>query len=260
VDDATNTQSHTVSDETPDAFEGGHEGVPAAHDLLGVARRAVQADMHHLQVEPGKSRREYLVDARGVGRDVAAQSEGYGTLEQVDHVRSQERFAAGELHVREARFRDRVERVERLLASLRSRRRRTQRLEDAVLTAENADQARHIVHEHMKPAIRRDGRVIYRVTDGGVVSDEAAYVRVPQPTTAAAFLALSLAADRFGSRPLTVNGTEAFRTQVASVAGIEGMSVTFADPGLEKLRARGRAASTQAFRRGRAAPDIDQGR
>ena len=89
---------------------------------------------------------------------------------------------------------------EAALASLRSRQRRTQRLEDAVLTAENADQARHIVHAHMKPTIRRDGRVIYRVTDGGVVSDEAAHVRVPQSTTAAAFLALSLAADRFGAR------------------------------------------------------------
>jgi hypothetical protein len=149
---------------------------------------------------------------------------------------------------------------EAALASLRSRQRRTQRLADAVLTAENADQACHIVHAHMKPAIRRDGRVIYRVTDGGVVSDEAAHVRVPQPTTAAAFLALSLAADRFGARPLIVRGTEAFRGQVADVAGIEGMSVTFADPGLERLRARGRAASTVARHRGRAAPDIDQGR
>ena len=130
---------------------------------------------------------------------------------------------------------------ERALASLRSRQRRTQRLEDEVLTAENADQARHIVHEHMKPSIRRDGRVVYRVTDGGVVSDEAAQVRVAQPTMAAAFLALSLAADRFGARPLMVRGTDAFRSQVASVAGIKGMSVTFADPALERQRVQSRA-------------------
>src|ERR1700710_2263844 len=80
---------------------------------------------------------------------------------------------------------------EAALALLRSRQCRMERLADEVLTAEDAGQARHIVHQHMKPAIRRDGRVIYRVTDGGVVSDEAAQVRVPQPTTAAAFLALS---------------------------------------------------------------------
>lgn len=149
---------------------------------------------------------------------------------------------------------------EAALASLRSRQRRTQRLEDAVLTAENAAQARHIVHEHMKPAIRRDGRVIYRMTDGGVVSDEAVRVRVPQLTTAAAFLALSLAADRFGSRPLTVNGTEAFRTQVASIAGRQGMPVTFADSALERQRMQSQLALNQALGRGRSTPDAGHGR
>lgn len=125
---------------------------------------------------------------------------------------------------------------EQALAALRSRQRRTRQLETEVLTAENADRARHVVHRHMKPAVRRDGRVIYRVTDGGIVSDEAAHVRVPQPTTAAAFLALMLAADRFGDRPLIVRGTQAFRHQIATVAAIEGMSVRFADPALEHVR------------------------
>ncbi len=125
---------------------------------------------------------------------------------------------------------------EAALALLRSRQRRTQRLEAEILTAENAEAARHIVHQHMKPAVRRDGRVIYRVDDGGVVSDEAAQVRVPQSTAAAALLALSLAADRFGARPLVVKGTDAFRSQVARVAGIEGTAVTFADPVLERQR------------------------
>jgi hypothetical protein len=84
-----------------------------------------------------------------------------------------------------------------------------------------------------------------------VVSDEAAQVRVPQPTTAAAFLALSLAADRFGARPLIVNGTEEFRSQVAAVAGLEGLSVTFADPALERQRARSRTEMTIAVSPGR---------
>lgn len=129
---------------------------------------------------------------------------------------------------------------EAALAALRSRQRRTQRLADELLTAENADQARHIVHQHLKPTVRRDGRVIYRVTDGGVVSDEAAQVRVLEATTAAAFLALSLATDRFGPRPLVVKGTDAFRSQVARVAGIEGLAVTFADPALERQRSQHR--------------------
>ena len=125
---------------------------------------------------------------------------------------------------------------EQALTALRSRQRRTRTLEGQVLTAENADRARHVVHSHLRPAIRRDGRVIYRVADGGIVSDEAAHVRVPQPTTAAAFLALSLAVERFGPRPLIVHGTEAFRDQLAAVAGIKGVQVTFADPALERRK------------------------
>lgn len=125
---------------------------------------------------------------------------------------------------------------EEALRVLRSRHRRTQRLEDEILTAQDVVEARHIVQQHMKPSVRRDGRVVYRVTDGGVVSDEAEQVRVPQSTTAAAFLALSLAADRFGDRPLVVKGSEEFRSQVASVAAIEGITITFADPALERQR------------------------
>jgi hypothetical protein len=71
---------------------------------------------------------------------------------------------------------------------------------------------------------------------GGLVSDEAAQVRVPQPTTAAAVLALSLAVDRFGRRPLIVRGNEEFRSQVARLAGMGGISIAFADPDLERQR------------------------
>jgi hypothetical protein len=134
------------------------------------------------------------------------------------------------------------------LRALRSRQRRTQRLEDEILTAQDAAEARHVVHQHMKPAVRRDGRVVYRVTDGGLVLDEADQVRVPQSTTAAAFLALSLAADRFGSRPLVVKGSDEFRSQVARVAGIEGMTVTFADPALERQRTETKRVDRDAKR------------
>jgi hypothetical protein len=127
---------------------------------------------------------------------------------------------------------------EQALAALRSGQRRTRQLENDVLTAEDADRARHIVHGHMRPAVRRNGRVIYRVADGGIVSDEADQVRVPQPTAAATVLALSLAADRFGARPLIVGGTDTFRKGVVKAADISGLSIVFADPALEQLRAR----------------------
>jgi len=123
------------------------------------------------------------------------------------------------------------------LAALRDRMQRRTRIETQILQAQDAEDARHIVYQHLKPSVRRDGRVIYRTADGGVVSDEARSIRVNEVTTGAAFLALSLAADRFGHRPLTVNGTEDFRTQVAKLAGIEGLNIRFSDESLEQHRA-----------------------
>ena len=118
------------------------------------------------------------------------------------------------------------------------------RLEAQLLTAPNAQEARHLVYRHLRPAIRRDGRVIYRLTDGGLVSDEAQRVRVTQVTAAAALLAVSLAADRFGPRPLVVNGTESFRKQIAMAAVTGDLAVRFADRDLDQLRMATRSART----------------
>jgi Relaxase/Mobilisation nuclease domain/Large polyvalent protein-associated domain 7 len=125
---------------------------------------------------------------------------------------------------------------EAALRALRVRQQQRKRVESALLEAADAGEARHVVYQHLRPAVRRDGRVIYRVADGGLVSDEARQVRVNQVTAGAAFLALTLAVDRFGTRPLNVEGTEEFRRQVAELAGIKGLGVTFADAGLERQR------------------------
>jgi hypothetical protein len=122
------------------------------------------------------------------------------------------------------------------LAALRSRARRRELVAAQLLEAESADEARHVIRRHLRPAIRRDGRVIYQLSDGGAVSDEARVVRVSQVTDGAAFLALSLASERFGARPLIVSGTEEFRAQVAMLAGQKELAVTFADPKLEAQR------------------------
>ena len=125
------------------------------------------------------------------------------------------------------------------MRALRARQQQRERVEAELLEAADAGEARHIVYQHLRPAVRRDGRVVYRVADGGLVSDETRQVRVNQVTAGAAFLALTLAADRFGGRPLNVQGTDDFRRQVAQLAGIEGLGVTFADAGLERQRQYG---------------------
>jgi Relaxase/Mobilisation nuclease domain/Large polyvalent protein-associated domain 7 len=202
--------------------------------------------------------RQRLREERALGLKGALRRDGFRHIAKqrtIDRVARIERERAERRHVRTAHpipnwpgflEAEAAKGNEAALVALRSRQRRVQRIGDAVLTAADAEQARHIVHKHMRPAIRRDGRVIYRVTDGGVVSDEATQVRIPQPSVAAAFLALSLAAARFGAKPLVVNGTEAFRGQVAAVAGLEGLSITFADPGLERQRIQSRSDAARA--------------
>ena len=122
------------------------------------------------------------------------------------------------------------------LKTLRDRLQRREMVEGDLLQAADATEARHVIHRHLRPAVRRDGRVIYRIDDGGLVSDEKAQIRVNQVTAGATFLALSLAADRFGSKPLKVNGTDDFRRQVAEWAGTQNLKVTFADQSLEEGR------------------------
>jgi hypothetical protein len=125
---------------------------------------------------------------------------------------------------------------EAALAALRDRLLRRAQTEGPRLQAEDAGDLRHIVHVHLRPTVRRDGRLIYRTADGGVVSDEAQSICVKDVTAGAVYLALSLATDRFGQRPLSVNGTDDFRARVAELAGIKGFNVRFSDDSLENQR------------------------
>ena len=122
------------------------------------------------------------------------------------------------------------------LTMLRSRQQRATRLEADLLHAGDPASVKHVIKKHLRPLVRRNGTVIYNIADGGMVADEATHVQVAQPTHAATALAVALATERFGAKPLVVQGTEAFRKQVAVVAGKAGAGVTFADPQLEDLR------------------------
>ncbi|MCM8735504.1 relaxase/mobilization nuclease domain-containing protein [Azospirillum sp. A1-3] len=135
---------------------------------------------------------------------------------------------------------------EMAVAVLRSRSRRQRRMAETLLTAADADVARHIVYERLRPNAGKDGSLVYRVEDGGVVSDEATQVRVTEVTAGATFLALSLADDRFRGQALVVEGSDAFKTQVAQLAAVKGLEVRFADPELERERARMAKPMTQA--------------
>lgn len=124
------------------------------------------------------------------------------------------------------------------LVMLRGRQQRAAHLDADALAAGSGGAARTIFHRHLNPAVRRNGAVIYQVRDGGVVADEASQVRVTQATAAAMLLALTLAAERFGDKALVVRGSADFRRQVATLAGIQAVGVTFEDQSLEAERQR----------------------
>lgn len=124
------------------------------------------------------------------------------------------------------------------LELLRLKKQKQARVAKALLTADNYEAARHIVYEHLKPYARKNGDLVYRVQDGGSVTDERTRVRVDEVTAGSAFLALTMAAERFQGQPLDVRGEDAFKQQVVQFAAQYGMAITFKDSGLEAERRR----------------------
>ena len=124
------------------------------------------------------------------------------------------------------------------LAALRWRKSRQTRAAKALLTAASPEQARHMVFSRLKPRTMRNGAVLYRVQDGGVVVDEARQVWVEELSAHAAFLALSLAAERFAGQALIVEGSSEFKAQIAAMAAAHKLDARFADPALEAERQR----------------------
>jgi hypothetical protein len=124
------------------------------------------------------------------------------------------------------------------LTLLRRLLRRQQRAASALLTAANPDAARDVVFSELRPHTMRNGHVVYRVKDGGVVVDEVRQLRVEEPSAHAAFLALSLARERFAGQALIVEGDEQFKRQVTELAASQGVELRFADPAMEQRRQR----------------------
>lgn len=123
------------------------------------------------------------------------------------------------------------------LAVLRDREERARRWQGDLLTAARADQAKVVILETLlKPKARKDGTMAYYTVDGGVVIDRATHVQAQKATTGASLVALELASRRFEGQALIVMGTDEFRREVAQLAGMHGLKVTFTDPAMEQLR------------------------
>ena len=121
-------------------------------------------------------------------------------------------------------------------AVLRDREERTRRWNGELLTADRADKAKAVVLDKLKPKARKDGTMAYSTIDGGMVIDRKTHVQAQKATTGAALVALELASKRFEGQALIVEGTDEFRLEVAQLAGMHGLKVTFTDPAMERMR------------------------
>ena len=124
------------------------------------------------------------------------------------------------------------------LRILRKRKNYRREIAQTLLTIDSFEEAMDVIKTQFKPTVLRNGKVIYRTQDGGVVSDEATAIAVPEVTEASTLLALSLADERFSGKPVVVEGSDEFKVLVAKLSAIKGLSLRFADPVLEKDRQR----------------------
>jgi hypothetical protein len=122
------------------------------------------------------------------------------------------------------------------LSILRSRKRQRAILAKALLTVESLEDAKTVIHVHLKPKALKNGDLLYRLKDGGVVLDDAREIRVLEVTEASTLLALSLVDERFSGQRIIVEGTDEFKRILVKQAALDGLSIQFADPILEKDR------------------------
>ena len=122
------------------------------------------------------------------------------------------------------------------LAALRNREKRQRSISSELLTAPNIAAAKNVVLRDLKPVTRKNGDVVYKLTDGGIVRDEARQIRVDEVSPAAAFAALALAKERFGDQKLIIEGSEAFRKQIIDIVATRGLDIKFEDSIFETER------------------------
>lgn len=125
---------------------------------------------------------------------------------------------------------------EHALEALRSKSKASRRLSADILTAANVAAAKTVIDKRHSVSARHNGDMVYTVHDGGKLTDRKEEVRMDHLSTGAAFLALSLAVERFGDQPLVLDGTDEFKRALVEVAALPDFKVKFADPALEAAR------------------------
>ncbi|UTO27674.1 TraI/MobA(P) family conjugative relaxase [Bartonella harrusi] len=109
-------------------------------------------------------------------------------------------------------------------------------LSDNLLTTKTAKKTGVFLRKSLKPSFLKNGNILYKSMDGGTIIDAGEKIHAQKFTTGSAYIALSLAVEKFKDQPLVLNGTDEFKKEVARLAGIHGMSVVFSDPILNTFK------------------------
>lgn len=122
------------------------------------------------------------------------------------------------------------------LAVLQARAVRTACWKTDRLKPEAAVQAKPVLLTSLQPQVGRDGRITYHTRDGGQVIDRQTEIQMSKSSSGAALVALELAAQHFTGQRLEVEGSDAFKQELARLAGLHGLRVQFMDPLMEQKR------------------------
>ena len=92
------------------------------------------------------------------------------------------------------------------------------------------------IYKNLDPTVRTNGSVAYEFKDGGKVLDRKDDIKVESTTQAGAYMALIMAKEKFGYRPLKVGGTDEFKQMLIDAAVKHNIDIKFEDKAMEIKR------------------------
>jgi hypothetical protein len=122
------------------------------------------------------------------------------------------------------------------LAILRDRDARQRQAADAFAATADESEAKAVVFSALRPAVRKNGQVVYRLRDGGRVVDRGDVIQVEAISGQALFLTLSLQAERSPGKAVQLGGEDRFQQQMIAMAAAKRMDLSFAAPLQEHRR------------------------
>jgi hypothetical protein len=122
------------------------------------------------------------------------------------------------------------------LAILRDRYAQQRQAAEAFAATADESEAKTVVFSALRPAVRKNGQVVYRLRDGGRVVDRGDAIQVEVISGQALFLTLSLQAERSPGKAVQLGGDESFQQQMIAMAAAKQMDLSFAAPHLERRR------------------------